>query len=386
MNINRIIFYHTTWGYLIINILIAKSGSSLALMLIGIRELWMVLLIVFLIMNKRTISLLFLLIIGVYGFIPMIDDFSMMSIMGYVYGFRDIFLIVLLMELLLLSNTDISKKEISIFLITIIILSLLDIMFTVSMGADNSYSLFYNLNEYYSNKGVRTNLSAGFLGDRLTIPLYSPNLLATLFVTFYFLERVIKHHLFIKLLAFIVAVFTLSKVLVVSLFFYISGKWWKINVLLIILSIFPLYFGLEYFYNILEPSLLKYHIASTLGHFNSFGSALKMDFTSFIPDILGHNSTAVRVVSGKPVLGLESLLLSRLIDLKVYFIFVPIYLIYMYKIVAYDVSKKFIAYFLFLSILTATSNQPVAFVPFLYYLVHYKKGLILNKRYKKNES
>jgi len=96
--------------------------------------------------------------------------------------------------------------------------------------------------------------------------------------------------------------------------------------------------------------------------------------------MLGYNSTAVKVVSGQSGTGLESLLLTRLSDLKVYFVFVILYIFYMYRHMKFDISKKFIVYFVFVSTLTATSNQPMAFVPFLYFLIHYKNEYTQQER------
>ena len=66
--------------------------------------------------------------------------------------------------------------------------------------------------------------------------------------------------------------------------------------------------------------------------------------------------------------GIESIILARLSELKVYYFIVIAYIIYSLFQLKNNKEEKFITFFVVLSLLTATSNQPVAFIPALFLL------------------
>ena len=235
----------------------------------------------------------------------------------------------------------------------------------------NIAEIVFRTSDYYSNKGVDINLSNGLLGDRIGAPLYSPNLLCTLLACcFFFDHRITPSKWMVKLFSFIVVAFTMSKVIVFSLAFYVIRTKWKLPVILGLLSLFPFYLLLESYYATLTPGILKYHTASLLGHFHAFAMALENDLFSFIPEPIGSHSIAMQVInqgtdSGA---GIESIILARLSELKVYYFIVIAYIIYSLFQLKNNKEEKFITFFVVLSLLTATSNQPVAFIPALFLL------------------
>jgi hypothetical protein len=364
----KLLFYLTTWCFLGINILIAWL-PIFNLPLLAIRESWMILLLVFICLNRSYISLCFILIIGAFGAAPFVNDFVPMQLLGYFYGFRDIFLLVLLVELAKYkSNLDVTKKEVNVFVFFVMILAFIDFLITnvLDMGL---MEFIFRTKDYYGNKGIDINLSNGILGDRVGVPLYSPNLICTLLAAYYFLDsRINRSNNFVKLFAFIVAVVTMTKVIIFSLCFYVLGRFWALPVLMGILSLFPFYLVLHDFYISLPTGLLKYHIASVLGHLHAFDIASTNNIYSFIPEPLGSHSIAMKVLrgDGSSGPGIESSILARASELKIYYLFVVAYIIYSLISLKNDVLRKFIAFFVLLSLLTATSNQPVAWVPILF--------------------
>jgi len=375
ISIRKLLFYLTTWCFLVINILVAWV-PSLNLPLLAIRESWMILLLVFICLNRSYISLFFILVIGVFGAAAFVNDFAPSQLLGYFYGFRDIFLLVLLVELAKYkSNLDVTEKEVNVFVFFVMILASIDFVITnvLNMGLMES---FFRTNDYYSNKGIDINLSSGILGNRVGVPLYSPNLLCTLLAAYYFLDRRISRStVFVKLFAFIVAAVTMTKVILFSLCFYVLGRFWALPMLIGILSLFPFYLLLNDFYISLPVGLLKYHVASVLGHLHAFEIASTNNLYSLIPDPLGSHSIAMKVLNGEGGAGpgIESSILARASELKIYYLFVVAYVIYSLLKIKDDVLRKVIAFFVLLSLLTATSNQPVAWIPILFLIRSKKK-------------
>ncbi|WP_077285849.1 hypothetical protein [Cognaticolwellia aestuarii] len=370
LTLRRLIFFVTTWGYVVTNVSVAWF-STLSLPLMAVRESWMILLLILLFMIKSYIAITFLAIIAFYGAAPFTEGFQSVEILGFVYGMRDIFLLVMLIELCRYKGSlDVTNREVFCFIYFIVFIAIFDALTTNILGMNFTQQVF-RTHEYYSNKGVDINLSNGLLGDRLGAPLYSPNLLCTMLACCFFLDhRIVSSKFIVKILSFIVVVFTMSKVIVFSLAFYIIRSKWKIPVILGLLSLFPFYLILDSYYLTLNSGVLRYHVASTLGHFHAFAIAIKNDLLSFIPEPIGSHSIAMQVINeGTDAgAGIESVILARLSELKIYYLFVITYMLYSLYKLENNKEEKFITFFIVLSLLTATSNQPVAFIPALYLL------------------
>ncbi|MBA6292583.1 hypothetical protein H4J58_09660 [Colwellia sp. MB3u-70] len=370
ISLRRLIFFWTTWGYLLTNFLVAWF-SSLSMAFMAVRESWMLLLLVLLVFNRSYLSLAFIGVIALYGAAPFAEGIQGYEVLGFIYGMRDIFLLVLLIELIhSSSDLKVSKNEIFLFIYFVLGIAIADAVTTNVLGMNVLESIF-RTSSYYSNKGVDINLSNGLMGERIGAPLYSPNLLCTLLACcFFFDHRIVKGKLFVKAMALIVIAFTMTKVIVFSLGFYLVRSKWKLPTILGLTALFPLYFLLVSYYSTIPLGLLKYHLASILGHFHAFTLAIESNLLSYIPEPLGSNSIAVKImtagVNSGP--GIESSILARFSELKIYYFIVIAFIIYSFFKIDHDVEKKFLAFFIVLSLLTATSNQPVAFIPALYLL------------------
>lgn len=373
INIYKVFFYYTTWGYVITNFLVAWI-TSLSLVFMILRDFWVFIFIFLLIKTKNFFPVILILIMLIYGIVGILEYFDVNIIFSIFYGFRDIILIVLIVELLKIKDSfNISKNEINIFVNFVVLIAFVHIIISTFFNS-NIVNEIFNMSNYYNNKGIDINLSNGFFGqDRTSVPLYSPNLLCTLIVTYYFLQKDIPQKIYLKFIALIVAFFTLSKVLVIGLFFYFFNRSWKYILTIVILVSIPMYFVLIEYYNNLEMGLLKYHLASTIGHLNAFQISIETGLTTFIPDILGSNSIASKVLSGNNEAGIESTLLARFADYKIYFLILLIYVIYNFRYLISNVEKKTYVFIFIILLLTATSNHPVVYVPFIYLLNFIKR-------------
>lgn len=370
ISLRRLIFFWTTWGYLLTNFLMAWF-SGLSLVFIATRESWMLLLLALLVRIRSYPSLAFIGVIALYGAAPFIEGMKGYEVLGYIYGMRDIFLLVLIIELIRSpADLNVSEKEIFSFIYFVVGIAITDAITTNVLGMNIVESIF-KISSYYSNKGVAINLSNGLMGQRIGTPLYSPNLLCTLLACcFFFDHRVVKGKLFVKAMALIVIAFTTTKVIVFSLGFYLARSWWKILTILGLVALLPLYFSLVSYYETVPFGFLKYHLSSILGHFNAFVMAIENNLLTFIPEPLGSKSIAISAMAEGvgPGAGIESSILARFSELKIYYFIVIAFMMYSLFKINHDVEKKFVVFFIVLSVLTATSNQPVAFIPALYLL------------------
>ncbi|MFT6918575.1 MAG: hypothetical protein ACJA2G_001194 [Cognaticolwellia sp.] len=369
ISLSRSIFYLTTWGYLLVNITIAWV-PQLNLPLMALRESWILLLTIYLVQQKCFLSLYVIIFLAIFGLIPILFDFSMgIQLISYVYGFRDVFLIILIVELTVRSKPfSIRKSEIYFFIYFVMALSLLDIVITNILGMSYVHDIF-RVDDYYLNKGVEINLSNGFLGDRVGAPLYSPNLLCTLLALFFFFDRrLLVRGFWIKFLSLLICFFTMTKVIIVALGFQLLGSRWKFVVILSLLSIYPLYIAIDLIYRSLDMGLMKYHLASTLGHLHAFVYTIEEGLFSFIPEGFGSNSIMMKVALGIEGEGIESTILARLSELKMYFSILFFYILHSLYRCEFDLERKFIVFVFIIMLLTATSNQPVAYVPFIFLL------------------
>lgn len=368
LSTRRVLFFLTTWGFLLTNWMVAWAGP-LSLVLLAIRDSWMLLLVVYLTQRKRAISLLFLLIIGLIGAVSALDsEGGGSSVITYIYGYRDLFLIVLLVELLSEDAAPtVASDEIELFVKTVVWFAMLEVVLQNFLGT-SLVNTFFNTGSYYSNKGVDINLSNGILGARIATPLYSPNLLCTLLATYYFFERNSERKGFIRFFAGVASIFTLSKVFLVSLFFYVLNKRWKAALLVALVALIPAYYLLTFYYETIDSPLLKYHLASLIGHFSAFEKSVAGDIMTLYPDVLGSNSIAANWKQTEDVGGIESSILVRLSELKAYYLIVVCYFVYAFRKIRDERKRKLLAFFILVTLVTATSNHPVCYVPLIYAL------------------
>lgn len=247
-----------------------------------------------------------------------------------------------------------------------------DILMMVFLNTSMSESVF-NSSSYFYNKGVTSNLSSGFFGDRLSIPLYSSGLVCTLISIFYLFEKKTRPSKLDSFLGLVVSVFTLSKVLVVVIGFRVLGKRWKTFFVLGLFLIIPILFWLENFRQTAEVGLISYHLSSMFHHLKAFFFVFELGVLDFYPSILGSHSVFGSSLLGIDLYAIESSLLTRVLDLKIYSIFFIFYLTYTFNRLDNEVKSKFFFLFLLLMSLTATSNHPICYLPFIYLLNYLPK-------------
>ena len=326
----------------------------------------MPLVLLILIRNQRFASLVLLLFVGAIGMVEFNELFYFESSVSFLYGLRDVFLIVLVAELASGNiKTDNIDFNLSFFLYTVMFLALCDAVISNILELD-FYRGAYNLESYYANKKVEIQLGFGILGDRIGLPLYSPSLLGTMLPMYYFFDKRIALPAGERTVALIVSVFTATKVVPLMIIYYLVGRRWLIATLLGIPLLLVVFAVLYEFAG--DDPFLSTHFSSVLGHLQSFTTALEANVFSFRPDLLGSNSTAIvnLASSGGVETGLmESLILARLADLKAWSILLAIYIVYFNFSIKSEFGRKIFFIFVLVSVLTATSNHPIAWVPAL---------------------
>lgn len=364
MTLEKILLLHVTWGFLILNLLIAWIPPG-GLFLIGVRELWMPMVLLLLFRNNCIPSIIFIFFVGSVGGVQLTQGFGSVDIISYIYGLRDIFLIVLIVEIISGKiNISNSRFDVNNFVSIVLILASIDVLVSNIIGL-NVYKNIFNLESYYANKGVDIELGFGIFGDRVGLPLYSPNLLCTMLAMYFFFDKRISQRGIRRMVAFIVCVFTATKVLPLTILYYFTARRWLIASLMFLvifsLSFFALYEMVK------EEPLLSYHFASVSGHLSSFATASATDVSSLYPSVLGSHSHAVKNMGAtSQVSGLmESLLLARVADLKIWSFALLVYFTYAFAVAKSNLARKALFLFILISLLTATSNHPVAWVPAL---------------------
>lgn len=302
---------------------------------------------------------------------------STMSIQIFFYGARDILFICSLLILpklkLVMTRSDI------IFIMLVLLLALINIF-------DNIFQLgiseaVFRKEEYFSKKGTYSNFGFGLVGERIYYPFYTPNLLSTFIslVAFALLLTNLSRFRYSFVLT-IVNLFTVSKVF----FFYVFLSFIKRIRLNVKFFIFVLFLMLAlsekiiyHIYLSIDDPLLKYHLASVIGHLKAF-DALSWQNMSLIPEPLGSNSIIAQYIyDQEKVFGIESTIFVRLSELHLHFVILLLFIVF--KTLKFHNSwRVFIYSILLLLALTATSNHPVVYGSAALIISSYRKG---NARY-----
>lgn len=368
IRISTLLFYMTTWGYFLSGFFVAWI-PQISIPSLLIRDSWVFILPIYLIFRKQYITCGIMFFLWIIGLVTLIERFDVPALMCAFYGIRDLSLYFLLYSLLNDNSVfSITERSIRFFVLTILILSCVQIIaniFNVSFFED-----IFRTKQYFANKGVESNLTTGILGNRLSVPLYSSALLCTLFSVFYFFDKKIKSNRFERFLGLVASIFTVSKVLPLVLFFKLLGKYWKVLIIFSSVFITAVLVWLNSFRQTLETGFWSYHLASTFKHIRAFAYAAEIGLFQLVPSLIGSHS-----VLGKNFLGsgdnsytIESSLLSRVLDLKVFSVVFILFLIWPLFTWKNVVKSRFWAMFLVIMSLTATSNHPIVYVPFIFYI------------------
>lgn len=359
IKVDTILLFQIGPVWLFLNLIMAFTDSnSLSLVLIGLRDSWLFGLLILLALKREWGYIAFFYISALLGLLPILWSISDFSLSIYLYGLRDIGLILFIF-CIVTNKIESSPRILQATAIVIIFGALLQIIVQLLLG-DEVFQSISNANNYFSNKGIESNLKGGFFGDRIYYPLYSSSLVGTFLSIYFFTTK----RIFNKVIVFIVAVLTLSKAILVLFFFYLLKNNIRTRVVILIcLLTFLLPPLLQKLLLAVEPSILSFHLASILDRFNAFNYLDELFFK--LPDYLGYNSVAGYVLSGRDAsLAPESMLISRLLDYKQFAIIIilasfPI----MHKMKKYQLNT--VSPIFFLLLFSSLSNHPIAFLPLI---------------------
>lgn len=283
-----------------------------------------------------------------------------MNIKILFYGARDILLLCSLVILPKL-NLDLRRSDL-IFIQLVILLALINIF-------DNMFQLgiseaVFRRADYFTKKGTDSNFGFGIVGERIYYPFYSPNLLSTFFslVAFALLLKQLSKFKYTLALTF-VNIFTVSKVFIFYVFISLIKRM-RLNVSLVLALVFFALLMSEnlvyLIYNQVENPLVKYHLASVIGHLKAF-NVFSWQNMSLIPEPLGSNSIIAQYINNQEkTFGIESTILVRLSELRLNLLIFILYICFA-SLKFGKIWQVFNFSFLLLLFLTATSNHPVVF-------------------------
>lgn len=345
--------------WFVANVLIAFVPTNLVPVLLVFREFWCVIFITYIFVSKENnTEKLYMLVTLVYAVISVIINYSEFSISVVYYGFRDMVLLLLLYYSF--------KKEWQInvtskFIGFILLLSFLQIFHTFIYTTESTLA-FFRINEYYSSKGIQTNINGGLSGVRLLFPLYSTGLLGTLLITSLL---VLRRGMLNRLFTLTAAIFTMSKVVLVFPFLMVVRRY-RLVLLGFVISVFVLLpVGVNWILETQDVGILTFHAASVRDRFNVL--PLFWDsFMKFSIPLLGQNSVAGHVLMGlDPSEAPESLLIARAMD---YGLLMPLFLAQL-GLLYFTLKRNHSVVFLVILVLflfTSLSNHPIAFLPLMF--------------------
>ena len=362
VSLNSVLFIHCTFGYLVANIL-AATIPTLSLVFIALRDSWICifLLIVFIQRKKENVVIGYVVVaIGLLGIFPIFEKrINATDLLIYLYGFRDICFVALVLFYLDNRSKIISVHYVYSFVAICFVLYLVEVIFQ-GLGFSDVYRNLFSIDRYFSSKGVESNLGGGIFGQRPSIPLYSPGLLATLFSSFILLS--IKSRS--RSILFFASIVTLSKVVA---YFFVMRVFRRVYgfVLISVLLAIPVVIAVsEYVKDGYPNTIYSYHAHSVSEHISPLSYVKRADY-SYLPDLLGSSSVLAHVITGKDSdEAPESLLVARFLDFNYLSIFLLLILIAAASRLSGERRFVFIV-FLGLQFLTGLSNHPVAFLPLI---------------------
>lgn len=376
INLSTLIFIHTTWVYLFSNILIAHMGGALSTIIQLLRDSWVFYPFIIAIKQKDLKIILLLIYLIIIGLILIISDVEFFKIPLFFYALRDYSLIILIVQLIRIQKFySIKFSHIIFFLSTIILLSTLS--FIVELINPKINDLVFNTNNYFKNKGVSSNVGLGFglFGSRLIHPLYSPNLLGQLLFFSFLLFGNKEFRVKNRWIGNFLGALTVSKGILVVLYFRIFGtKGLKFLAIFLVVAFFSL-LSLQAMLEDINNFTIRYHLSSIIGHLMAFNEI--RDFIQLIPEYFGSRSVLNNVLLGINERGIESTLIARLLELKLFFS-IPLIAFITYSFKGLERNKKIIlSCFYTLILLTATANHPVYIIPIIY-LINAKNSYLPN--------
>ena len=362
---NRLLFVYCTYGWLVANVLAAQIPTQ-SLFFVALRDSWVFIFIAILLSSRRntdvvlSASIFLLSLLGATAFSE--GAIQVTDILIYFYGLRDLCLIGLVFYVLSSEDLRIPSGYIYGFVYLVAGLFFLQVVAQLT-GFEEQYRQLFNLDAYYNAKGVSITLAGGFFGERPSLPLYSPGLIAELCSGFILL----KNPFVGRWLLWILSVFTLSKVAVYYLVLRLFRKTYLL-MLVVAISLIPLIIGaLELAKEEYPNSLISMHGNSVVEHISPLQYITDEDF-SFLPDRLGSSSIVAALLKGVDSSEApESMLIGRLLDYNYLSIFVVCLIIWMFFKLRGERRFLFVV-FIGLQFLTGMANHPVGFIPIIYFV------------------
>lgn len=361
---NRLLFIYCTYGWLAANFLAAQIPTQ-SLFFVALRDSWVFIFIAILLSSRRSsdvvlsASLLSLSVLGATAFSEGVIQRT--DILIYFYGFRDLCLIALVFYVLSSEDLWVPGTYIYGFVYLVAGLFFLQVVSQLA-GFEEQYRQLFNLDAYYRAKGVSITLAGGLFGERPSLPLYSPGLIAELCAGFILL----KNRFVGRWLLWGLSVLTLSKVALYYLALRLARKVYLL-MLVISISLTPLIIGaLELAKEEYPNSLISMHGNSIIEHISPLQYITDKDF-SFLPDRLGSSSIVAALLNGVDSSEApESMLIGRLLDYNYLSIFIVCLVIWMFFNLREERRFLFVV-FIGLQFLTGMANHPVGFLPIIYF-------------------
>ena len=353
-----LLIYHVTFGYLLIAILTAHF-PDLGTPLTAIRDVWIVLVLSLFVLHRQTNSLFFVLLSVLFGLVGSLDSALPFNLLVFLYGLRDVIFLATVVFLLRLEARHFFQiGGMKFFVLICAAFSFLEILLQWS-GLNAVAEEIFATYDYFSAKGIESNISGGLLGARVTAPLYSASLIATLYANY---ALFLRSNFVLRAAFFLISLPTLSKVVPVIAYFGMFRRFPLISALVAFGAVFFSYQILLGLSLSLSASLYSHHVTSILDRYNAF--FMFPGFESLIfPLPLGYSSIAGHVLNGlNSADAPESLLLARVYDLGIWASLSALF----FFLSARRISGRYLAFFLcflFLQLFSSLSNHLVAFVP-----------------------
>ncbi len=362
--IDKLLFYHVSFAFLLSNILIAHFGGNqiVSLSILLVRDSWVLTLTIALLLRRNWQVVGFLTTAFIFGCAPAFDPEARFVTTIFLYGLRDVFLIGFVYYIIGHNNFLSHKNAFNIFILLVLSLALLQLTLQL-LGLDQLDEQIFRTDQYFSSKGVVSNIEGGILGFRLTAPFYSASLLATLFI----LVVVLTDFKWVyKWTLSLASLFTVSKVVPLVVVAYIFRRHMIVAAMGIAIAIVSFYLYLQMYIDSFEQSIFTFHAASMLDRVNALSALGDKGAIFGYPDLLGSNSILSAVLLGlDPSSAPESMIIAKILDFKWTFIFVAFFVIAAYKKTSSE--KKFLLFIFFaISILSGLSNHPICFLPFAF--------------------
>ncbi len=323
---------------------------------LGLREVWVVLFLLIIIARKNLkLIKIYVLAVILFACISLALNINQFNGFIFYYGFRDMLFIATIPYLL---SLKVEKKTVKNFIHVVFLLATIQIVLSFILSNDQLLNLL-KINEYYESKGVKSNVYGGITGIRLIFPFYSSGLLGMFFTLSFLFFKGRK-----RIISTVFALLTASKVaiMVPGLYLIRKSKILLTSVLIFIFIVFPA--GIEYALKNVEVGFWSFHLSSIKDRF-SILDTFNLNRLSFQPDLLGTNSVAGYVLSGRdPSLAPESLIIARGLDFQLYFPFFVLLLLLLINSLKGKTQHIFTILLITL-IFTNLSNHPIAFIPLL---------------------